>query len=225
MKKEKINTIIKSMLTLTMSVLILTQGVIINKSRKTLNKLKDSYSSMQEEVQEQSNELNSLNEKITELEGVINSKDEELQNKDEELAEKDNTISSLEEENKELARRKLEKEKQEKEQIGNKNGQVINVELTGYCNCSSCSGGWSHQAAMGTSTRVGVIAAPTSIPLGSKIYIPELGWYKEDATFSVEDRGGAVVERNGVYVIDVYFPSHEQAINFGRVKTQATIID
>lgn len=79
---------------------------------------------------------------------------------------------------------------------------------------------------MGTQTRIGVIAAPIEVELGSKMIIKELSWYKSDSIFDVEDRGGAVVKKsNGAYVIDVWFPTHEQALAFGRVKTKAIIID
>ena len=75
---------------------------------------------------------------------------------------------------------------------------------------------------METHTRIGVIAAPKDIPLGSKIYIPELTNLKSDGIFDVEDRGGAIkVKEDGTYVIDVWVPSYEEAIAFGR--KEATI--
>ena len=103
------------------------------------------------------------------------------------------------------------------------NGREISVELTGYCTCSYCSGNWGGLTAMGTQVRVGVVATPKSIPLGSTMYIPHLSNIN-GGTFSVEDRGGAVVEKNGVYVIDVFFNSHQEALDFGRVKTKAYLI-
>ena len=53
-------------------------------------------------------------------------------------------------------------------------GKPIKAELTAYTNDPRCTGQWESQTAMQTKTRVGVIAAPSKIPLGSKIYIPEL---------------------------------------------------
>ena len=95
----------------------------------------------------------------------------------------------------------------------------IKAELTAYCNCHICSEIWGSQTSMQTHTRVGVIAAPKDIPLGSKIYIPELKDYKEDSIFSVEDRGGAVIVKNdGTYIIDIWLPTHEQVEEFGRKK-------
>lgn len=97
---------------------------------------------------------------------------------------------------------------------------AIKAELTAYCNCSICSEAWGSQTAMQTHTRVGVVATPKEIPLGSKIYIPDLKGYKDDGVFNVEDRGGAViVKRDGTYIIDVWLPTHEQVKEFGRKKT------
>ncbi|WP_206151565.1 3D domain-containing protein [Clostridium sp. SM-530-WT-3G] len=100
------------------------------------------------------------------------------------------------------------------------NGTPIKVELTAYCSDEECSGSWGNQTAMGTKVRKGVVAAPSNIKLGSKLYIPELEYYKSDGIFDVEDRGGAVkVKEDGTYVIDVWFPTHEETIEFGRKKT------
>lgn len=95
----------------------------------------------------------------------------------------------------------------------------IKVELTAYCNCAICSEAWGSETAMQTHTRVGVVAAPKEIPLGSTVYIPELKDYKQDGVFKVEDRGGAVVVKSdGTYIIDVWLPTHEQVKEFGRKK-------
>ncbi|EHI98572.1 SH3 type 3 domain protein [Clostridium sp. DL-VIII] len=95
----------------------------------------------------------------------------------------------------------------------------IKVELTAYCNCAICSEAWGSETAMQTHTRVGVVAAPKEIPLGSEVFIPELENYKKDGMFKVEDRGGAVVVKNdGTYIIDVWLPTHEQVEKFGRKK-------
>jgi len=101
----------------------------------------------------------------------------------------------------------------------------IKVELTAYCNCAICSEAWGSQTSMQTHTRLGVIAAPKDIPLGSKIYIPELKNYKEDGIFNVEDRGGAVVVKSDdTHIIDVWLPTHEQVKEFGQKKTIAYLI-
>lgn len=105
-------------------------------------------------------------------------------------------------------------------------GKPIKAELTAYCNCPICSDNWGSKTAMGTSTRLGVIAVPTTISLGSKVYIPHLKFLKSDGIFSAEDRGGAIkVKADGTHVIDVWFPSHSEALKFGRVKTTIYLMD
>ncbi|MVX66892.1 SH3 domain-containing protein [Clostridium chromiireducens] len=96
----------------------------------------------------------------------------------------------------------------------------IKVELTAYCNCAICSEAWGAETAMQTHTRIGIVAAPKDIPLGSKLFIPELKYYKEDGIFDVEDRGGAVViKNNGIHIVDVWLPDHEQVKEFERKET------
>ncbi|AWK53085.1 hypothetical protein DIC82_12470 [Clostridium beijerinckii] len=105
-------------------------------------------------------------------------------------------------------------------------GTPIKAELTAYSNDPKCSDQWGSQTAMQTKTRLGVIAAPSNIPLGSKIYIPELENYKADGMFDVEDRGGAIkIKKDGTYVIDVWVSTHEEAIEFGRKNTTIYLIE
>lgn len=94
------------------------------------------------------------------------------------------------------------------------------VELTAYCNCKICSENWGSETAMHTQTRRGVVAAPKEITLGTRLYIPDLKYYKDDGIFDVEDRGGAVkVKEDGTYIIDVWLQTHEEVKEFGRKKT------
>ncbi|HEY5524087.1 MAG TPA: 3D domain-containing protein [Clostridium sp.] len=105
-------------------------------------------------------------------------------------------------------------------------GTPIKAELTAYCNDPRCSDQWGSQTAMQTETRLGVIAAPSNIPLGSKMYIPELENYKADGMFDVEDRGGAIkVKEDGTYVIDVWVPTYEEAVKFGRKNTTIYLVE
>ena len=105
-------------------------------------------------------------------------------------------------------------------------GTPIKAELTAYCNDPRCSDQWGSQTAMQTETRLGVIAAPSNIPLGSKMYIPELENYKADGMFDVEDRGGAIkIKEDGTYVIDVWVPTYEEAVKFGRKKATIYLIE
>lgn len=217
MKSKKIKNMLMGLSCLLMmtasSSLIL--SVKLEETYKENTQLEHQIEDNNKKISELRDNIEELNEILKEKDNEIESKNNEILEKDNKINDKDNEINSLKNKLEEVSVRQLEK-----------NIKEIPVELTGYCNCSSCSGGWGGTTALGTGTRVGVIAAPKEIALGSKIVIDELKWYKNDATFTVEDRGGAVVKKsNGAYVIDVWFPSHEQAINFGRVKTVAKIMN
>ena len=103
------------------------------------------------------------------------------------------------------------------------------VLVTGYCNCGQCCG-WKRswfgfgppvytygsmkgkpkkvgQTARGTAARWGTVAAdPKVFPFGTRLDIPGYG------TGVVEDVGGAIKGRH----IDVWFPSHDEALQWGR---------
>jgi len=106
---------------------------------------------------------------------------------------------------------------------------LMPLEVTGYCNCGLCcnwSRGWlglgqaviasgPNQGrpkavgitASGTRAAHGTVAADTSVlPLGTIVYVPGYGYGR------VEDRGGAIVGNH----LDVWFPSHEEAVRWGR---------
>jgi len=63
--------------------------------------------------------------------------------------------------------------------------------------------------------RDGTIAADTKYyPFGTRMYVPGYGWGK------VEDRGGAI---KGPDRIDLYFNSHNEALQWGRKKVKVNI--
>jgi 3D (Asp-Asp-Asp) domain-containing protein len=77
--------------------------------------------------------------------------------------------------------------------------------LTAYCSCSKCCGKSDGITASGKKAKANhTVATDKSIPFGTNLMI-------NGETYVVEDRGGAV-EGN---VIDIYFDSHEEAVNFG----------
>ena len=80
-------------------------------------------------------------------------------------------------------------------------------EATAYCPCVKCCGKTDGITASGTQATAGrTIAADTSIlPFGTEVYF-------NGNKYTVEDRGGAI---NGKK-IDVYFDTHQEAVNFGR---------
>ncbi len=101
------------------------------------------------------------------------------------------------------------------------------MEVTAYCSCGSCTG-WRRNwygrpvyaygpqegepkeigvTASGTKAGVGTIAADTGIyPFGTVMYVPGYGYGR------VEDRGSAITGQK----IDLYFDSHQEALEWGR---------
>lgn len=78
--------------------------------------------------------------------------------------------------------------------------------LTAYCACSQCCGQWADAnatTASGTSAVQGRTVACNSLPFGTRIVI-------NGNVYVVEDRGGMASN-----VIDVFFNSHQEALNFG----------
>ena len=82
------------------------------------------------------------------------------------------------------------------------------VRIIAYCPCEKCCGKWSDGVtASGHKIKSGdkFCAAPRSIPFGTMLDIPEYG------VVPVLDRGGAIKEGR----LDVFFPTHQEALNWG----------
>ena len=83
---------------------------------------------------------------------------------------------------------------------------IGNFKLTAYCACSKCCGQWADAnatTASGTHAVQGRTGACNSLPFGTRIVI-------NGNVYVVEDRGGMANN-----VIDVFFNSHQEALNFG----------
>ena len=88
--------------------------------------------------------------------------------------------------------------------------------LTAYCPCERCCGKTDGITASGEKAVEGVtVAMDKSIPFGTKIYIDGVG------ERIVQDRGGAIKGNR----IDLYFDSHQEALNFGRQIKEVTILN
>ena len=74
--------------------------------------------------------------------------------------------------------------------------------LTAYCSCSKCCGKSDGITASGTKATAGRTVAASGFSFGTELYI-------NGNTYVVEDRGVP----SGV--IDIYFDSHSEAMNFG----------
>ena len=88
------------------------------------------------------------------------------------------------------------------------------MEVTAYCACPKCCGpnakGLTASGEPVTYNLGRFVAADTSVlPFGSRVRIP--GYHNGEAV-PVLDRGGAIKG----YHLDVFFPSHQQALDWGR---------
>lgn len=99
----------------------------------------------------------------------------------------------------------------------------IDAVATAYCSCEKCCGKWALNrpdgivyTASGAIAQEGVtIAADWSLyPPGTVLYIEGIG------ERTVQDRGGVI---NG-QKIDIYFESHEDALQFGRQDVRIQIV-
>lgn len=88
--------------------------------------------------------------------------------------------------------------------------------ITAYCPCEKCCGKSDGITASGEKAIEGVtVAADTDVlPFGTKVII-------DGNTYTVQDRGGAIKGNR----IDLYFDSHQEALNFGRQTKEVTILN
>ena len=93
------------------------------------------------------------------------------------------------------------KEKEIKEELVN----LGEYKLTAYCGCEKCCGKWSefNLTASGTTPKQGRTVGCNSLEFGTEIII-------NGKKYTVEDTGNMKGQ-----IIDIYFNSHEDALNFG----------
>lgn len=115
-------------------------------------------------------------------------------------------------------------------------GRVVRLRVTGYCSCGACCGwrrSWfgfgppvcSYGAEKGRPKRVGLTASGRMagwgtvaadlrvLPLGTLLYVPGYGPAR------VDDVGGGVKGEH----IDLWFPSHAQALAWGSRRLQVAV--
>ncbi|MFH1423663.1 MAG: 3D domain-containing protein [Candidatus Nealsonbacteria bacterium] len=96
--------------------------------------------------------------------------------------------------------------------------QTINVIITAYSSTPEETDDTPFITAANTTVRDGVIAN-NLLPFGTKVRIPEL---YGDKVFTVEDR---MNRRKGYYHFDIWFPSHQEAENFGAKLTHIEVLE
>jgi 3D (Asp-Asp-Asp) domain-containing protein len=94
----------------------------------------------------------------------------------------------------------------------------IKVVITAYSSTPWETDDSPYLTAAGTWVRDGIIAN-NYLPFGSKVRIPEL---YGDRIFVVEDRMNS---RIGYYHVDIWFPSYQEALNFGSKRTYIEVLE
>lgn len=93
----------------------------------------------------------------------------------------------------------IEKEKPERTLVS-----LGEYRISAYCPCEKCCLKSDGITASGTQATAGRTAAMNGVPFGTKIVI-------DGHEYTVEDRGGGL----GSKIIDIYFDTHEEALNSG----------
>jgi 3D (Asp-Asp-Asp) domain-containing protein len=92
----------------------------------------------------------------------------------------------------------------------------ITATVTAYCGCAKCCGKAGQPTASGKMPVEGVtVAGPRRIPFGTRVYIEGVG------ERVVQDR----LARKYDSRFDVYFQSHQDALEFGKKTLKITILD
>lgn len=104
-------------------------------------------------------------------------------------------------------------------------GKLVDAEFTAYYPYNSIQEG-GYYAYNGEKLNPGsyTCAAPHSVPLGTKIQVQGTGTDKDGKVYRVNDRGGAIKIKNGVYCIDLLMSSAKKCNAFGRRRGKALII-
>lgn len=106
--------------------------------------------------------------------------------------------------------------KQSKVSTNENAGSWIKFNASAYCGCAKCCGKTTGRTASGTKATAGrTVAMSSKYPFGTKVEIKGMG------TYTVEDRGGAITGNK----IDIYFDSHQDALNFGRKTVYLRVVN
>jgi len=99
--------------------------------------------------------------------------------------------------------------------------RIVKMVVTAYCPCAKCCGenaqGITASGKLVSHNNGRFVAADNSLPFGTKLVIPGYN----NGSVEVLDRGGAIKGNR----IDVFFPTHEEALQWGRQTLQVTILD
>lgn len=146
-------------------------------------------------------EIIALQNELDALKIIDEAKTNEINKKESDIVELNTKVEDL---TKELEKKKV-TSRSSSERIAD--GEYVAFTATAYCPCAQCCGKTNGITASGTKATAGrTVAMSSSYSFGTKIEIRGLG------TYVVEDRGGAIQSNR----IDIYFDTHQEALNFGR---------
>lgn len=95
--------------------------------------------------------------------------------------------------------------------------EPITFEITGYCSCTKCCGKTDGITKSGVKAKSNkTIAMDKKYPMGTEVIIEGF----ENIVFEKQDIGGAIKGNK----IDIYFDTHQEALNFGRQTKKVWIL-
>ncbi len=99
---------------------------------------------------------------------------------------------------------------------GSRENQVLTMVATGYDGCYECNKPYYGQPSyIGLPLKRGIVAVdPQIIPMGTRLYVEGYG------EAIAADQGNAIKGNR----IDLFFDSHQEALNFGKQTVQVTIL-
>lgn len=99
---------------------------------------------------------------------------------------------------------------------GSRTGRVLTMTATGYDSCYECNKPfYGKPSYIGLPLRKGVVAVdPRVIPMGTRLYVEGYG------EAIAADQGNAIKGNR----IDLFFDSHQQALNYGKKTVKVTIL-
>lgn len=99
---------------------------------------------------------------------------------------------------------------------------VVTMNTSAYCSCAICCGKTNGITSSGApASSWYTVAAGSSYPIGTVIYIPYFSDKPNGGWFVVQDRGGAISNSK----LDIYMGSHGQALQFGRRSLECYIYE
>jgi 3D (Asp-Asp-Asp) domain-containing protein len=106
--------------------------------------------------------------------------------------------------------------------MSKRHSRIMMMQVTAYCPCKKCCGpdtiGITASGKHISYNSGRFVAADTTVlPFGTKILVPGYG----ERPVEVIDRGGAIRGNH----LDVFFPTHEEALKWGRQTIAVTVIE